>query len=633
MNNAGLIKKHDASAFRRRFQVVLALVSATFAVLVLRMAHLQILRGDEFAVRSGNNSVRLQRIPSMRGVILDRTGRILVDNEPSFDVLFLPKRPRDGLAVLERFGQIYRQNEMEATENVDPLKLRPFRPVPLDKKVDMRKIAIVETHAMDLPGVFVDVVPVRQYLEDAMFAPVLGYTGEISRQELESAANRGCTEGDMVGKDGLERHYDAYLRGKAGAAQIEVNAIGKQIRALGRIEPVAGASAVLTLDAGLQKAAWEALGGRPGAVVAMDPRNGAVLALTSTPSYDPNWFTRGISPAKWQDLCRDPRHPMENRAIAGLYPPGSTYKVVVAAAALEEGLITPEKSFYCNGAYNLGNRTYRCWLKGGHGHVSLHRAIVESCDVYFYNLGKLLGVDRLAKYAQGFGFGVPSGIDLPREQGGIIPTRAWKQQRLREPWQMGETISLSIGQGFNAVTPLQIANAYSALANGGTLYLPRLVERIEIADGRVLRKTEPKKIGQLPVQAAHLEVIRKALWGAVNEPGGTGYALKRRQADVCGKTGTAQVVGLPEDERERRRRPVSARFQDHALFVCFAPCDAPEIVVAVIVENAGHGGAVAAPVARKVIDAFFAGRGGAPAPPALVTARADAGTDKEAGRR
>jgi penicillin-binding protein 2 len=439
-----------------------------------------------------------------------------------------------------------------------------------------------------------------------MTAQIIGFTGEVSREELDRSTAGKFSSGDIIGKFGIEKFLDSHLRGKSGAEQVEVNVAGKAIRSLGRIPATTGDNVVLTIDSALQEAAWSALGNRAGAVVVLDPRNGAVLALVSSPSFDPNLFNGGISFNDWERLSNDPGHPIENRSISGQYPPGSTYKIVLAAAALEEGLITPETTFYCNGTFELGDRVFHCWQAKGHGNVNLHRAIVESCDVYFYNLGKLLGVDRIATYARAFGLGTPLGIDLPREKSGLIPTKQWKLSRLRESWQMGETISLAIGQGFNLVTPIQLANAYATLANGGTLYRPRLIKQLESLDGHVVKIFQPEKQGVLPVRPQYIQAINQALWGVVNEKGGTGYILKRQEQDVCGKTGTAQVIGLPQDEKARKAKRVSADFRDHALFVCFAPYENPEIVVAVIVENAGHGGSAAAPVARKVIDTYFA---------------------------
>jgi penicillin-binding protein 2 len=279
--------------------------------------------------------------------------------------------------------------------------------------------------------------------------------------------------------------------------------------------------------------------------------------------------------------------------------------LIVAAAALEEGLITPDTKFNCEGYFDFGNRSFRCWQKKGHGHISLHRAIVESCDVYFYNVGKLLGVDKIAHYAKLFGLGDVTGIDLPNEKGGLIPTKQWKLARMKEPWQLGETISISIGQGFNLVTPLQLVSAYSSFANGGTIWQPRIVKDIETSDGRIYKNFLPQKKGTLPLSEKTLDFLTHALWGVVNEPGGTGRAAARPNADVCGKTGTSQVVGLPQNEKARREKKIGVLQRDHALFVCFAPMKNPEIAIAVVVENAGHGGSVAAPIARKILDAYF----------------------------
>ncbi|MDD5712710.1 MAG: penicillin-binding protein 2, partial [Smithellaceae bacterium] len=426
----------------------------------------------------------------------------------------------------------------------------------------------------------------------------------ISRAELDRLDPESYSVGDIIGKFGIEKYLDSFLRGKAGAEQVEVNVLGKEVRSLGKIEPQAGYKVVLTIDSLLQKVASDNLKGRTGSVVALDPRDGSILAMASSPSFDANMFTAGISHENWRRLANDPLRPMQNRAIAGQYPPGSTYKMIVAAAALQEGLITPETKFYCNGSYTLGNRTYHCWQKKGHGMVDLHRALVESCDVYFYNVGRLLGVDRLAYYARSFGLGAMTGVDLPQEKRGLIPTKKWKEQKFRIPWQLGETISLSIGQGFNSLTPLQLADAYAATANGGIVYRPWIIKRIETTDGKVFRSFGPQEKGRVPVSKRNFEIVNKGLWGVVNERGGTGYVLKRAEMDVCGKTGTAQVIGLPDD-KSRRRRIITGNTRDHALFVCFAPYKQPEIVVAVIIEHGGHGGAAAAPVARRIIDTYF----------------------------
>jgi len=606
MDTSGRLNGHDTAEYRSRFQRLFAIILIATAILVIRLAYLQVIKGEEYKVRSESNSVRLRKIKPFRGLILDSRRQVLVDNQPAFDLVYVPSRIMDVRRIVAMLEDFYRQRGFSLEEDFNPAgKTRPFFPVRLERNIPMEKIAQVETHALDLPGFVVEVAPVRKYLGGDVLSHIIGYTGEVSREELEKLEDNSLAPGDVVGKTGLERILDPYLAGKPGAEQVEVNVTGKVIKSLGRVEPVAGYNAVLTLDFDLQTVAAAAMEGRSGAAVVLDPRDGSVLAMVSVPSFDPNIFNGGISQRDWEKLAKDPRHPMENRAISGQYPPGSTYKVVTAAAALSEGIITPETRFYCNGSFTLGNRSYRCWQRHGHGWVNLHRALVSSCDVYFYNLGKLLGVDKLAEYARAFGFGQRTGIDMPREKPGLVPTKDWKLKRFKEPWQPGENIPISIGQGFDLVTPLQLANAYAALANGGTIWRPRLVKQIEEADGRVVKMFPPEKIGALSLTARHLELIRRGLWGVVNEAGGTGGALRRPEGDVAGKTGTSQVVGMPRADKAGRTRVLSDRFRDHALFACFAPYQNPEIAVAVIVEHAGHGGSVAAPVARKIIDAYF----------------------------
>lgn len=598
---------HDSGKYRKRFKIAFAVVSIMLFILILRMWHLQVIRGDELRQKSENNSVRLRKIKPLRGLILDTNGQVLVDNQPSFDIVFVSNRTRNINDVVSRLKDLLADRDIEITTDISPSleKKKWFPPVRLKKNVSMETLAIVETHTPVLPGVTVDVVPIRQYLGGEMIAHIIGYTGEISPEELKKDTYSDAGVGDIIGKDGLEKYLDQYLKGKSGAQQVEVNVLGKEIKTIGKIEPVSGYNVILNIDSFLQKTAWDALKDKAGAVAVVDPRDGAVLALVSSPSFDSNLFNGGISSEDWERLSHDPSHPLGNRAISGQYPPGSTYKLIVAAAALEEGLITPKTAFTCNGSIEVGNRTYHCWKKDGHGQVNLHRAIVESCDVYFYNLGKLVGVDKIAEYARGFGLGQPTGIDLPREKSGLIPTKEWKLSRFKEPWQLGETVSISIGQGFDLVTPIQLVNAYASLANGGIVYRPRIIKRIETSDGRLIKAFEPEQKGRIPVSQQNIDILRRALWGVVNEAGGTGSALRRKEADVSGKTGTAQVVGLPKDDGVRRRRVASVKTGDHALFVCFAPYKNPEIAIAVIAEHAGHGGSAAAPIARKIIDAYF----------------------------
>jgi penicillin-binding protein 2 len=603
-----LLNGQEPIEFRQKIKIVVALLLIAISILLVRLSYLQVIKGAEFRQKSDNNSIRYRNIKPLRGLIMDRNGVVLVDNRPSFDVLYIPNKVKGNELSVEKLKDLYKSKSLEfSSDQSIPETAKQYSPIRLEKNVSMEKVALVETNALNLPGIYIDVSPVRLYLDGEMLAPVIGYTGEISKEDLEKS-NDEYAYGDILGKHGLEKFFDAYIRGRRGAELVEVNVYGKEIKNLGRNDPVSGSNLVLTIDADLQKAVGEAFEGRAGAAVVLDTRDGSVLAMFSSPSFDPNLFNSGISYDEWDKLQNNPFAPLSNKAISGQYPPGSTYKLIVAAAALEEGIITPDTKVLCKGSFTLGNRTYRCWKKHGHGYVNLHQAIVESCDVYFYTVGKMLGVDKIAEYAKRFGLGDASGIDLPNEKSGLVPTKDWKLKRRKSAWQLGETISISIGQGFNLTTPLQLANAFSAFANGGTLWRPRLVKYIESTDGKIYKEFLPEKRGELKLSPKTVEILNSALWGVVNEPGGTGHAARMLNIDVCGKTGTSQVLGLPENEKARRIKKIGAFYKDHALFVCYAPLKNPEIAVAVILENAGGGGAVAAPVAHKILTAYFEGK-------------------------
>lgn len=598
------LTRYDSGKFKKKFSFLFGFVALCFFVLVVRLWYLQIIKGDELRQRSENNRVRIVEIKPLRGAIMDAKGNILAANQPCFDISLVPGNAKNVRATLALLAGLYREEGLELDKIEGIEKMKSFSPVKLGKNVSRRELAVVETHSIDLPGITVDVVPVRRYLMGEMAAHALGYVSEISPDELKADTTRTYKAGDRVGKYGIEKYLDRHLKGVSGGEHVEVNVSGRKVRVLGKSDPKPGDNITLTLDGDLQKTAWDAMEQKVGSVVAMDPRDGSVLAMVSRPSFDPNLFNQGIPASEWQRLSSDPFRPMENKAISGQYPPGSTYKTIVAAAALQEGVITTETAFNCPGYYAFGNRSYRCWQKKGHGRVNLHRAMVSSCDVYFYNVGRMLGVDKLAEYARYFGLGEVTGIDILGEKGGNIPTRAWKLKRFKEPWQPGETISIAIGQGYVTLTPLQLVTAYCALANGGTIYKPRLIKKIETVDRKLIKEFGPEVKKKLPLSDENIEILKKALWGVCNEPGGTAHVCRRKEADVADKTGTAQVVAMKED----RKTPAGYRFQDHALFVAFAPADKPEIAVAVVVEHGGHGGSTAAPVARKVIDAYFQGK-------------------------
>ncbi|MGH7772509.1 MAG: penicillin-binding protein 2 [Candidatus Binatia bacterium] len=593
-----------APEFRQRTHLLATVVSIVFLLLIGRLGFLQILQGERFTYLSENNRIRLNKIPGTRGMVFDRKGQLLIDSRPSFDLLFVPEDATEPEVTLRHLARFLGRDEEMFIELFDKKKTRPpFEEIVLGRDIDWRSVVAVETHQLDLPGVTLRIRPRRSYLNNSMAAHLLGYLGEIGPRQLKAYKEKGYGMGDEMGQFGLERRWEEFLRGRSGGQQVEVDALGRRVRVLHEVEDVPGHSVYLTLDRDLQETAYQALVGKEGAIVALDVNGGAILALVSTPAFDPNVFARGITHEEWRALTRDRMNPLNNRAIQGQYPPASTFKIVVAIAALEEGLIRPETSIFDPGFYTVGNRTFRDWKKGGHGWVDLHKAIVESCDVYFYQLGQRLGIDRMAHYARLLGFGEKTGIGLDDEKSGLIPDTAWKKKRFGQPWFPGETPSAAIGQGYVNVTPLQMANLMAAVANGGTLYRPWFVRKVESLDGTLIREYGPEIIRSMPLKESTLEHVRSALSAVVNSGAGTGGRARSNLVEIAGKTGTAQVAEMRGGFVKSEQLPYLIR--DHAWFVAYAPADKPEIAVAVLVEHGGRGGAVAAPIAKRVIEKYF----------------------------
>jgi penicillin-binding protein 2 len=596
----------------RRIPLVAVFIVLTFAVFFARLFQLQLVQTDDLRQRSQSNYVRTLRLEAPRGDILDREGRVMATTRPAFGLQVIPhdvSRSELTYAVLA----LLIDREAEALSELvgNPSGRRRFQPVRLAGDLSYDQRARVESHLYALPGVVSDVRPRRYYVGAELAAHLMGYLGEIQREQLTTRRYADYRQGEVIGQAGIESVLQAELRGRAGGRNLVVDVAGRVVDVLAEIEPLPGGRVALLLDRDLQQAAEDGflpdVLGEPakiGALVALDVRNGDVLALVSKPAFDPNDFAGGIDAATWTGLVTDERRPIQNRAISGQYPPGSTYKAIVAAAGLEEGLADSEKKLFCPGSFRLGRRTYRCWKRGGHGWVDLRRAIVESCDVYFYQLGLELGVDRMAFFSRGFSLGRLAGIPLPQEKPGLVPTSAWKERRFREPWLKGETVSASIGQGFNLITPLQLAVAYAAVANGGKLLKPRLLLQVEGQDGSVTPGPSPEVRGTVPVAPEHLERLREALEGVVGEPEGTGGRARVRGVRVAGKTGTAQVVAREQTE-DLEEHEVAFHHRDHAWFVGFAPAEAPEIVVAALVEHGGHGGSAAAPIVQGVLARYF----------------------------
>jgi penicillin-binding protein 2 len=588
-----------------------------FALIFSRLLYLQIVKGTDFRNLSENNRIRIQEVPAPRGILYDRDGNPLVDSFPAFDVSLFRQDIRNPAALIPPLSRaLLLDPEKLYAKFIASKDLPPSQALKVKANIGREELAMVETRRLDLPGVMVDVVIRRNYPYGSLASHLIGYLGEISQEELEKEAYSGHKIGYLVGKYGIEQTYELQLMGESGGRQIEVNALGRKMRILGSVEPNPGNNLYLTIDLELQKAAEEAMAGKNGAVVAMSPQTGDILALVSKPDFDPNLFSRGISTENWKSIINNPARPLQNRAIQGQYPPGSVFKIITALAAMEEKVVTTDTVFHCPGFLNFGNRDYHCWKKEGHGRVDLRRAIVESCDVYFYQVGLRLGVDRIAKYAYAVGLGKLTGYPLGQEKAGLVPTSSWKMKRFRIPWQAGETLSAAIGQGFNLVTPLQVASSVSALFNGGRYFQPRIVQSVQAPHGEIIHEFPPSILRHIHMTSENVEFIREALWGVVNAPGGTGGRARVQGFEVAGKTGTSQVI----QRKEGRSEPSSPEFQDHAWFACFAPAQNPEITVVAFVEHGGGGGAVAAPVAKKVLENYYT-RKKLPGPGTLKIAR------------
>ncbi|NIO11666.1 MAG: penicillin-binding protein 2, partial [Deltaproteobacteria bacterium] len=577
-----------APQFRRRIQLVMIAVSVVFFLLAGRLWVLQVLQGERFSYLSKNNRIRIKTIPGIRGMVFDRKGRLLVDSRPSFDLLFVPEDSQDPKLTLRHLARLLGLADGRYLEVLNAKKKRlPFREVVLDRDVDWRTVVAVETHERDLPGVNLRIRPKRSYLNNEINAHLLGYLGEIGPTQLKTLRHEGYGMGDEIGQFGLEKKWEQYLRGRSGKQQVEVDALGRRIKILDQEKDVPGHSVFLTMDADLQKTAYESLKGKEGAVVIMEADTGALLTLVSTPAFDPNAFARGISAEEWNNLLQDRARPLHNKAIQGVYPPGSIFKIIMAIAALEEGIVTPRTPHFCPGFLTVGKRVFRDWKPGGHGVVNLNKALVESCDVYFYQLGQQLGIDRIARYARMMGLGKKTGIALDGEKGGIIPDRNWKFRRFGQPWFPGETPSVAIGQGYVSVTPLQIATFVAAMVNGGTLYRPWFVRKVEAINGSTIEEYVPQKMGSFSFKPGTLQHVNDALKDVVNTPQGTGKEARSDLAEVAGKTGTAQVAGMEGDMIKSEDLPYLIR--DHAWFAAYAPAEKPEIVVVVLIQHGGHG--------------------------------------------
>jgi penicillin-binding protein 2 len=621
----------DSESERRIFTIraILAAICvfALVGVLIARYYTLQILDYETYRTISESNRVHLQHIAPKRGLISDANGVLLAENQPTHTLTIVKERVGDLDATLKLLSQLLHINPDDLAHFHERLRrFRAFEPAPLMFNLSEDDIATIAVNRYRLPGVEVVGELTRNYPLKELFAHSVGYVGRISEQDLKTLDADDYSASFHIGKTGVERVYEDELHGTVGYENVETNARGRVLRVLERHDPIPGQDIVLYADANVQRVAQEALGEERGAVVALDTRTGGIIALASTPSFDPNLFVNGISFKDYSALRDSIDVPLYNRALQGQYPPGSTVKPMFALAGLEGGYVTASSTVYDPGFYRLpgDTRKYRCWRRGGHGAVDVRRAIMESCDIYYYDLAHRMGIDRVHAFATQFGFGEKTGVDLTSERPGVMPSTAWKRQVRKERWYQGETLSVGIGQGYMLATPLQLAYSMTVLANRGKRYLPRIVRSV---GGREL---PPHRLPDIELKnAGNWDIVVEAMKDVVHSPRGTAKGIaKDIKYTVAGKTGTAQVVGYAQNVIYNVNL-VKKRQRDHALFVAFAPVEDPQIAVAVMVENGEHGSTTAAPIARKVFDAYLLPRIEAAQPQAADQATALPAPERE----
>ncbi len=592
------------TGFGFRLRLACVFGYAVFSLMVLRLWYLQCLHGSFFRDRSENNRTRLIKTVAARGSLFDRDGRILVGSRPSFNIALMLEDVPDKDQTLEELAKILDRPVAELKARLKAGKSRPFEPKIVVADVSRAELARVKSRSYRLPGVIVDVAPMREYPFEDMASHIFGYTREISKKELAEFGD-SYERGDLVGKSGIEKVREVNLKGDNGFIRIEVDAGGRRRKELDIHHYEKGSDLHLTLDLDLQLAAEKALEGKRGAVIAVDPTSGDILAMVSAPSYDANIFSGEMDSNSWRGLTGDPEKPLTNRALSSSYPPGSTFKLITAVAGLAEGLVKSDTYVDCPGYFKFGKRRYRCHKRSGHGLVNMRQAITMSCNAFFYNLGVQLGIDKLTEYGKMFGFGETTGISIQGEKTGILPSRRWKKDVIGEQWWPGDTIPVTIGQGYLSVTPIQLAMAMTALASDGTLYEPRLVRKVSNKKTGKVVDLPVRIAGVVPLPAELLGKVRKMSADVVQNKKGTGRRAQVPSVEVGGKTGTAQVARLSRNNKKSKNELL----QDHAWFVSYAPVAAPEIVLAIIVENSGHGGVAAAPISKLVMDEYFIKKG------------------------
>jgi len=608
------VQLEDRRRVTVRLSILQYLVTAIFSILTVGFWVLQVAEHAKFQEMAENNHQRTLALRAPRGLVLDRDGKVLVDNRGSYSISIVRERTKDLNRTIRLLAAVLGLDESGVRTIVDRHRKEPsYRPIMIVQDATLAQVAAVKARRLDfeLPDIVVEQVPTRQYPE-TMAAHMFGYVGEVSEEQVSE--DEGLKSGDIVGQSGLEKTYNTMLMGADGAKRVVVNSVGREIRTLDEDPPTEGKRLQLTVDLDLQRALEDGfrISGYNGAAVILDPRMGDVLAFTSVPAYDPNAFAAGIDRTKWASLNSDELRPLQNRAIQGRYPAGSTFKMAVATAALEEGVITPDFKVNCPGHAVFYGRSFACSLPNGRGHgvMDLRHAIEHSCNVYFYTVGNMVGIDKIHKWATLLGLGERTGIDLPNELQGLVPSPEWKRAVKKEKWYAGETISVSIGQGAVSLTPISEAVYISAIANGGTRVTPHLLKAVDDGSGWKPAPAPPPK-SEVTLKPETIKAVRDGLWLVVNGAG-TGGRARMVGYDVSGKTGTAQVIS--NEGAKAAKGKTDKDLRDNGWFVFFAPRDHPQIAGAVMVEHGGHGGTTAAPIARHILDTFFAKQEGRPLP-------------------
>jgi len=618
----------ELQSFQLRLGLMATLILVVFGALLLRLFYVQVIQHDYYHTLAENNRISIVPIVPNRGLILDRNSAVLAHNYAAYTLEITPSKAGKLDALI---------NELSTVVDIQPRDRKRFRKLldeghdftsaPIRTRLSDQEVARFAANKYRFPGVDIRARLFRHYPNGEVASHVLGYMGRINKRDLTRLEELGVAANyagsDFIGKVGLEGRYEQELHGTTGFEEVETDAGGRAVRTLRSTLPISGNNLLLSLDARLQNVAEQVFGERRGALIAIEPATGGVLALVSKPGFDPNLFVDGIDPQNWDALNNSPDHPLNNRALQGVYPPGSTFKPFMFLAALELGKRTPEYSIADPGYFTLGGRhRWRDWKPAGHGVVDLHKSLVVSCDTYYYGLAHDMGIGELNRFIGQFGFGKRTGIDIDGEVGGLLPSEEWKMKRFKQKWYPGDTISVGIGQGYNLATPMQLAQATAVLANRGVIYRPHIVRQVQNSQSGALTTIEPAPIGKVELKEDSIARVTEAMVD-VMKPGGTAVvAGLGAEYRIAGKTGTAQVIGIKQNEKYDERR-IHERHRDHALFIAYAPADAPTIAVAVLVENGGHGSSSAAPVARKVMDFYLLGKEPALAQPQAVEEAAD----------